>query len=142
MHAHVYPDSKVHVAHKGPTWVLLAPGGPHVGPMNLALRVYKLWNQFTKRFMSSNSQSYQTGVNSTYSNDEIRSHITIIHLTCLFAYSILWPYLIVVLHTKASSIFTMLDNECIIPCCNDPLVRIPVLWGSVVLTWFKLKLWQ
>ena len=32
------PDSKVHVAHMGPTWVLSAPGGPHVGPMNLAIR--------------------------------------------------------------------------------------------------------
>ena len=29
--------SKVHVANMGPTWVLLAPGGPHVGPMNLAI---------------------------------------------------------------------------------------------------------
>ena len=32
------PDSKVHVAHMGPTWVLSAPGRPHVGPMNLAIR--------------------------------------------------------------------------------------------------------
>ena len=32
------PDSKVHVAHIGPTWVLSAPGGPHIGPMNLAIR--------------------------------------------------------------------------------------------------------
>ena len=31
-------DSKVHVAHMRPTWVLLAPGGPHVGPMNLVIR--------------------------------------------------------------------------------------------------------
>ena len=32
------PDSKVHGAKLGPTWVLSAPDGPHVGPMNLALR--------------------------------------------------------------------------------------------------------
>ena len=32
------PDSKVHAAHMGPTWVLSAPGGPHVGPVNLAVR--------------------------------------------------------------------------------------------------------
>ena len=32
------PDSKVHWANMGPTWVLLAPDGPHVGPMNLATR--------------------------------------------------------------------------------------------------------
>ena len=32
------PDCKVHGANMGPTWVLLAPDGPHVGPMNLAIR--------------------------------------------------------------------------------------------------------
>ena len=32
------PDSKVHGANMGPTWVLSAPDGPHVGPMNLAFR--------------------------------------------------------------------------------------------------------
>ena len=31
------PDSKVHDANMGPTWVLSSPGGPHVGPMNLAI---------------------------------------------------------------------------------------------------------
>ena len=34
----VIPDSKVHGANMGPTWVLSAPDGPHVGPMNLAIR--------------------------------------------------------------------------------------------------------
>ena len=32
------PDCKVHWANMGPTWVLSAPYGPHVGPMNLAIR--------------------------------------------------------------------------------------------------------
>ena len=31
-------DSKVHGANMGPTWVLSAPDGTHVGPMNLAVR--------------------------------------------------------------------------------------------------------
>ena len=31
------PDSKVHGANMGPTWVLSAPDGPNVGPMNLAI---------------------------------------------------------------------------------------------------------
>ena len=39
----MYPDNKVHGAHMGPTWVLSAPGGPHVGPMNLAIRVVSEW---------------------------------------------------------------------------------------------------
>ena len=37
-HASVDPDSKFHVAHMGPTWVLSAPGGPHISPMKLAIR--------------------------------------------------------------------------------------------------------
>ena len=32
------PDGKVHVANMGPTWVLPAPDGPNVGPMNLAIK--------------------------------------------------------------------------------------------------------
>ena len=35
----LFPDSKVHVAHMGHTWVLSASGGPHVGPMNIAIRI-------------------------------------------------------------------------------------------------------
>ena len=34
-----YPDRKVHGANMGPIWVLLAPDGPHVGTMNLTIRV-------------------------------------------------------------------------------------------------------
>ena len=37
-HLWAVPDSKVHGANMGPTWVLSAPDGPHVGPMNLAIR--------------------------------------------------------------------------------------------------------
>ena len=43
-----YPDSKIHGANTGPTWVLSAPGGPHDGPMNLVIRVitshWIMWN--------------------------------------------------------------------------------------------------
>ena len=35
-----YPEHKVHGANMGPTWVLPAPEGLHVGPMNLAIRVH------------------------------------------------------------------------------------------------------
>ena len=31
--------AKVYGANMGPTWNLSAPDGPHVGPMNLAIRV-------------------------------------------------------------------------------------------------------
>ena len=40
------PDSKVHEANMGPTWFLSAPDGPHVVPMNLAIRgVSMSWHQ-------------------------------------------------------------------------------------------------
>ena len=32
-----YPDSMVHGAILGPIWGRQDPGGPHVGPMNLAI---------------------------------------------------------------------------------------------------------
>ena len=38
----VFPDNKIHGANKGPIWVLSAPDGPHVGPMNHAIRVVSL----------------------------------------------------------------------------------------------------
>ena len=38
-----YPDSKVHGANMGPTWVLSAPDGSHVGPMNLDIWVYIIY---------------------------------------------------------------------------------------------------
>ena len=34
----IQPDSKVHGANMGPTWVLSASDGPNVGPMKLAIR--------------------------------------------------------------------------------------------------------
>ena len=36
------PDSTVHGANMGPTWVLLTPDGPHDGPMNLAIKGWSL----------------------------------------------------------------------------------------------------
>ena len=45
-----YPDSKVYGANMGPTWVLSAPDGPHVGPMNFAIRVEILVDLSSNRF--------------------------------------------------------------------------------------------
>ena len=42
---YIFPCSNVHGASMGPTWVLSAPDGPHVGPMNIVNRVaIRLWN--------------------------------------------------------------------------------------------------
>ena len=39
-----YTDSKVHVAHMGPTWDRQDSGGPHVGHVNLAIcAVMEIW---------------------------------------------------------------------------------------------------
>ena len=34
---YVLPDRKVHGTNMGPTWGRQDPGGPHVGPMNVAI---------------------------------------------------------------------------------------------------------
>ena len=33
----IIPDSKIHGANMGPIWGQQDPGGPHVGPMNIAI---------------------------------------------------------------------------------------------------------
>ena len=43
--AETFPDSKVHGANMGPIWDRQDPGGPHVGPMNLAIWVTD-WNLY------------------------------------------------------------------------------------------------
>ena len=39
----MFPESKVLVAYVGPTWVMSAPGGPHVDPINLAISEFPIW---------------------------------------------------------------------------------------------------
>ena len=51
-----YPDSKFPGASMGPTWVLSALDGPHVGPMNFAIRVattkhHGMWTQQLSRMI-------------------------------------------------------------------------------------------
>ena len=41
----IYTDSKVDGANMGPTWVLSAPGGPHIDPINLAIRDDEAWRR-------------------------------------------------------------------------------------------------
>ena len=44
---YMFPDSKVHEAYVGPTWGRQEPGGHHIGPMNLAIRV---WLELSRHF--------------------------------------------------------------------------------------------
>ena len=57
------PDNKVHGANMGPTWVLSAPDGPHVGPINLPIRdmLVKLRTPFTKTEIMARINNYSHG---------------------------------------------------------------------------------
>ena len=48
---HLSLGSKVNGANMGPTWVLSAPDGPHVGPMNLAIQEGSLVVEYIPRIM-------------------------------------------------------------------------------------------
>ena len=39
----IFPDSQVHGANMGPIWGRQDPGGPHVGPMNIAIWDCMYW---------------------------------------------------------------------------------------------------
>ena len=65
-----FPDSKVHGANMGPTWVLSAPDEPHVGRMNLAIRVplpspSKLYTKFHLNHANQTGVIVQTWTTST-----------------------------------------------------------------------------
>ena len=44
------PDSKVHGANRGPIWGRQYPGGPHIGPMNLA--IWELFSVYLMFYLS------------------------------------------------------------------------------------------
>ena len=82
----IYPDSKVHGANMAPTWVLSAPDGPHVGPMNLANRVHIPLEECvckTKKKSIANGFSYTLCVHNCY----IYHPAVVANLT-----SINWPF--------------------------------------------------
>ena len=51
-HCGYVPDSKVYGANMGPTWGRQDPGGPHVGPMNLAIWGVILSMRFKRMVLS------------------------------------------------------------------------------------------
>ena len=55
------PDSKIHGANMGPTWVLSAPDGPHVGPMHLAIRVVRCDGDFKTMIFKRTKQQNNLG---------------------------------------------------------------------------------
>ena len=68
-----YPDSKVHGANMGPTWVLLAPGGPYVGSMNFAIRAYH-YNDVIMGMIASQITSLMIAYSIIYSDADHRKH--------------------------------------------------------------------
>ena len=47
---HNIQDSRVHGANMGPTWVLSAPDGPHVGPINHAIKACMQIDHYEKNY--------------------------------------------------------------------------------------------
>ena len=75
-----YPDSKVHEANMGPTWVLSAPGEPHVGPMNFAIRMAITATQGLQIWKKKNTLRMQFFMlNSSWSTNAIRHYRSLIY---------------------------------------------------------------
>ena len=60
-----YPDSRIDGANMGPTWVLSAPGGPHVGPINLVNRVMLVKQPWKTELISRASAAEEITLNDT-----------------------------------------------------------------------------
>ena len=71
----IIPDSKVHGANSGPTWVLSDPDGPHVGPRNHAIRegskeCIQHWSQTAVPIVLKTGRiSYNTEANRSHSRN-------------------------------------------------------------------------
>ena len=67
------PDSKVHGTNMGPTWVLSAPVGPHVDPVNLAIWDVMTWCRTGNRPLSEPMMIQSTDIQCRYHDMETLS---------------------------------------------------------------------
>ena len=85
-----YPDNKVHGANMGPTWGRQDPGGPHVGPMDLAIGVWlHRCHRVNESYESTNKAKYNEIMCIPYGIWRIKNHILIFSS---FLVSLLWVY--------------------------------------------------
>ena len=73
------PESKVNGANMGPTWVLSAPDGPHIGPMNLAVRDFSICHSYSSVLICSMQLPNISEVIMTYSVKFNRQQTTTKH---------------------------------------------------------------
>ena len=92
-----FPDSKIHGANMGATWGRQDPGGPHVGPMNLAIReliscaknfssIMKClrWNQIPHHLRNMTSKNLKTNWNHVNFNLTKCQHTVLFQLCYTF----------------------------------------------------------
>ena len=95
-----FPDSKVHWANMGPTWVLSAPDGPHVGPMNLAIRVCGQQEAITSSHHKTDPSWHMV----PWGPNQL-SHLTLVpHMSCWIKLSLV---LIVVCHLFSAKLLSI-----------------------------------
>ena len=69
-----HPDSNVHGTNMGLTWVQSAPDGPHVGPMNLAIRECNGNHKMKGCYLCSWRDRLPNSFNSLWSSDDTLRH--------------------------------------------------------------------
>ena len=116
-----YPDSKVHGANMGPTWVLSAPDGPHVGPMNLAIRVVEGLPHVSTTFQNSITDWEELKY---WLEESISFNYIIICQTLIMLYNCVvmqkWPFL---------DVFAIHDNVSF--SCHKDIVKLNGMTVSV-----------
>ena len=78
------PGSKVPGANMGPTWVLSAPDGPHVGPMNLAIKDSTLSPEHSQKTLHSSVMKASYGMSSVNLYPDLCDLITIVTIYILW----------------------------------------------------------
>ena len=83
------PDSKVHGANMGPIWGRQDPGGPHVGPMNIAIWGTMFRYPFVNQFNMVVIQVFAKYWEKTSTNSLMEYSLQVDHVICVLHYSFL-----------------------------------------------------
>ena len=84
------PDSKVHMANTGTTWVLWAPNRPHVGPINLVIRGvnHTIPSWWLREYIALSYYDHQVGSMNYYPLFRVRSWNNGVRCVFLYSYTI------------------------------------------------------
>ena len=122
--ANTIPDSKVHGANMGPIWGRQDPGGPHFGPMNLAL-----WDVLQ---IISWKQKSPTSVQLEWHYDNYHSKNTLEYINKYRTLNIFQTSRSLFSLGRITDKYYSLSKECQLPSDNGPVLHASISYNTAL----------